>query len=213
MALELIIFDCDGVLVDTEHITGLFFQRYLHAEGVTLADEDAIHRYSGWSLAAAVDDIEGLTGKTVPEDFIDSFRTETMATMATELQAIPGIKDALQSLAHRKCVASNGPLNKMELTLRVTQLEQYFGGAIFSAYEIEKWKPEPDLFLHAAEQMKVAPERCLVVEDSIHGIEAAVAAGMQVMGYTPRAQRPAFRRAGAQTFRDMAALPELIAAL
>jgi HAD superfamily hydrolase (TIGR01509 family) len=213
MAIELIIFDCDGVLVDTEHITGLFFQRYLQTEGVSLADEDAIHRYSGWSLAAAVDDIESLTGKKVPANFIETFRSETMATMAEELQAIPGVEGALQSIEHKKCVASNGPLNKMELTLKVTQLERYFGGAIFSAYEIQKWKPEPDLFLHAAQEMQVHPDQCLVVEDSIHGIEAAVAAGMQVMGYSPRSERPTFRQAGARVFRDMSALPELIASL
>jgi HAD superfamily hydrolase (TIGR01509 family) len=213
VSIQLIIFDCDGVLVDTEHITGSYFQRYLHGEGVTLAHDDAIHRYSGWSLAAAVDDIEALTGKAVPADFIDSFRSETMATMAAELQAIPGVESALQTIETRKCVASNGPINKMQLTLRVTGLARYFEGALFSAYEIEKWKPDPHLFLHAAEQMQVPPEHCLVVEDSIHGIQAAVAAGMQVMGYTPHTQRPAFRQAGARTFRDMGTLPDLIAEL
>lgn len=210
---DLIIFDCDGVLVDTEHITGAYFQRYLVDQGIEDPRGEALYRYRGFSLAGAIADLEKRTGKPVPDTFIESFRTETMATMAADLRAIKGVPAALHAIATNKCVASNGPLQKMELTLGVTGLRTHFGDALFSAYEIQKWKPAPDLFLHAAETMRVSPDRCVVVEDSIHGIVAAVSAGMRVLGYAPHGTAAEFQKAGAQSFADMAELPGLLASL
>jgi beta-phosphoglucomutase-like phosphatase (HAD superfamily) len=101
----------------------------------------------------------------------------------------------------------------MQLTLQVTRLHHHFGDAVFSAYDIQKWKPDPALFLHAARSVGVAPEHCLVVEDSLHGVEAAVAAGMPVLGFAPMGEAARFRNAGAHSFSDMAALPDLIMTL
>ncbi len=210
---QLIIFDCDGVLVDTEHITGAFFQRYLLDQGAGDTNGEDLYRYRGYSLAAAIADLERRTGKKVPDTFIDTFRSETMATMEKELRAIEGIEATLDEIDIPKCVASNGPMKKMQLTLRVTNLRHHFGDGLFSAYDIQKWKPDPALFLHAAKSMNVAPERCVVVEDSVHGIDAAVAAGMQVFGYASHGEAQRFAEAGAHCFYKMSELPALIADL
>ena len=213
MSPELIIFDCDGVLVDTEHITGAFFQRYLVRHGVADPHGEALYRYRGFSLAGAIEDLENRIGKKVHSTFIDDFRSETMASMATDLQAIEGVQSALESIRTAKCVASNGPLNKMQLTLGVTGLRRFFGDALFSAYEVQSWKPDPGLFLHAAQAMDVLPARCVVVEDSVHGALAARAAGMPVFGYSPTQEAERFEEVGAQCFDKMSDLPSLIASL
>ncbi len=213
MSLDCVIFDCDGVLVDTEHITGAFFARYLLDHGALDPNGDALYRYRGYSLAGAIEDVERRIGKKVHSTFIDDFRNETMAAMATDLKAIDGVRSALEEIRITKCVASNGPLIKMQLTLRVTGLRHFFGDALFSAYEIQKWKPEPDLFLHAAQSMKVAPGSCVVVEDSVHGVQAARSAGMPVFAFAPAEEAERFRDAGAHCFSEMAELPALIRAL
>jgi HAD superfamily hydrolase (TIGR01509 family) len=213
MSSKLVIFDCDGVLVDTEHITGAFFQRYLLDQGMEDPNGEALYRYRGFSLAGAIEDLESRIGKKVHETFIDDFRQETMAAMASDLRAIEGVHDALTAISIAKCVASNGPLIKMQLTLKVTGLRKFFGDALFSAYEIKKWKPEPDLFLHAATTMKVDPQRCVVVEDSVHGALAAVAAGMPVFAFAQPHEAEPFQEAGAHCFSKMAELPALISSL
>ncbi len=210
MSPSLIIFDCDGVLVDTEHITGAFFRRYLLAQGIPDPEGEALYRYRGFSLAGAIKDLEKRTNTKVPETFMESFRSETMAVMANEVQAIEGVASALELLSERKCVASNGPKNKMQLTLGATGLAHHFGDSLFSAYEIKKWKPDPGLFLHAAARMGVTASGCVVVEDSLHGVHAARAAGMRALAFAPKSQAQQFREAGAETFSDMSDLPAIL---
>lgn len=208
--LKLIIFDCDGVLVDTEKITGSYFCRYLERCGLTINREDTISKYQGRDLKSVVTDIEAQTGVKVPDDFVDQFREETMADYKTNLLPISGIKNALDQIPISKCVASNGPAKKMELTLGVTGLSEYFTNAIFSAYDINKWKPDPGLFLHAATKMKASPNECLVVEDSIHGAKAGISAGMKVLGFATEKNANDFKVSGVDVFFNMDQLPELI---
>lgn len=210
MTPALIIFDCDGVLVDSEHITGAYFQRYLRAQGAADEQEDALLRYRGSSLPAVIADIEERTGRKVPATFTQDFRSKTMAAIATDLQAIAGVAEALESITIAMCVASNGPQPKMELALRVTKLRHHFADNLFSAYDIQKWKPDPALFLHAAGRMGAAPASCVVVEDSLHGVAAAQAAGMWTLGYCQPSDSASFTAAGAQCFNDMNELPALI---
>ena len=210
MTPKLIIFDCDGVLVDSEHITGAYFQRYLLAQGIEDTAGDALLRYRGSSLPVVIADLEARTARKVPETFAQDFRRETMAALETELVAIAGVAEALQSIAIAKCVASNGPKQKMELSLRVTNLRHHFADHLFSAYDIQKWKPNPALFLHAASRMGVAPAECMVVEDSLHGASAAQAAGMPALAYCPPSEAGSFLALGARSFANMHDLPALL---
>lgn len=215
MSDQLVIFDCDGVLVDTEYITSGFLYDYLLSAGVDADRSEVCMTYRGQKISRAIHDVEQRIGRRVPEDFLERFRRETMATIAKEVQPITGVSEALQAISTAMCVASNGPMEKMKLTLKVTRLDRHFREAVFSAYQVKKWKPDPGLFLHAAEKMGRAPKNCLVVEDSIHGVIAARRAGMRSFAYCPEAtsdqERSDFRSKGATLFQHMSELPKLLA--
>jgi len=184
--IEAIIFDCDGTLVDSETLSILILLDFASEFGHKLAYKDALQQFAGSDLAVVMKSIEQQIGHALPDDFMDSFRARQLPILKEQLQAIPGVEDLLEALARPFCVASNAPLSKINVCLETTGLDRFFSEAsIFSAYQIEKWKPSPDLFLLAAEFLQVAPERCAVVEDSGFGIEAGLAAGMQVFAYDP----------------------------
>jgi HAD superfamily hydrolase (TIGR01509 family) len=212
--VKLVIFDCDGVLVDTETITGKFLYDYIKSQGTKITEEETISRFSGQNLSCAIKDIEELTKKKAPVNFIATFRQDTMKKFEPELKVIPGIEDALKKIPTKKCVASNGPMNKMQLTLKSTGLDKFFLDALFSAYDIQKWKPDPGLFLHAAKTMGSAPQNCIVIEDSIHGVKAALAANMQVLGFESRENDSIFlgslKELQVPSFSSMSELPKLI---
>lgn len=181
---ELIIFDSDGVLVDSEIIALTVLARTASQEGAAIGVEEAIRSFRGLKMADCVRVIERRLGRDVRETFVADVRRATALAFDAELKPVEGIHAALAEITVPVCVASNGPMSKLTHTLGLTKLLDRFEGRIFSAYEVGSWKPDPGLFLHAAQTMGVHPSRCIVVEDSVSGVHAAKAAGMRVLGFT-----------------------------
>jgi HAD superfamily hydrolase (TIGR01509 family) len=214
----LVIFDCDGVLVDSERLSNTVFARALQREGLDWSVEETMRRLMGRSMKACIDIVEGLLARQLPEDFVHKLQGETLqAFRDAPLQPVPGIHeaiDAIEAEGIKTCIASSGGFDKMEVSLGVTGLWARFDGRIFSSGQVKHGKPFPDLFLHAATEMGEQPVDCIVVEDSVPGVQAAKAAGMRVLGYTgaPHTDREAMGEAGASLFDDMAQLPKLVRA-
>jgi HAD superfamily hydrolase (TIGR01509 family) len=212
----LVIFDCDGVLVDSEPLSNTVFARALNREGIDWSVEETMRRLLGRSLKSCVEIIEGLLSRQLPEDFVHKLQAETLQVFRdAPLQPVPGINvaiDALEAAGAQTCIASSGGFDKMEVSLGVTGLLARFEGRIFSASQVSRGKPFPDLFLHAAIAMNEQPFDCVVVEDSVPGVQAAKSAGMRVMGYVgaPHTDRDAMAAAGALLFDDMKKLPGLV---
>ncbi|WP_031478184.1 HAD family hydrolase [Streptomyces bicolor] len=213
MRYDLVIFDNDGVLVDSEPISNRLLAEYLTELGHPTTYEDSIRDYMGSAMHRIHDLIEERTGQRLPADFDDVFHARVFAAFERELKAVEGAADVLERLAGDGvpyCVASSGSHERIRVGHRAAGLDRWFeDGRIFSSQDVGRGKPAPDLFLYAAERMGVAPERCVVVEDSPLGVQAAVAAGMDVCGFT--AMTPAGRLAGAnQLFSDMEELARLL---
>jgi HAD superfamily hydrolase (TIGR01509 family) len=212
--IQLIIFDCDGVLVDSEPITNRVFAQMLNELGIAVTPEDMYERFVGQSMAKCCELIAGMLRRPVPEGFVEQYRARTDAALASQLKAIPGIEatlDTIESIGVPYCVASNGTQEKMRTTLGITGLLARFEGRLFSVTEVANGKPAPDLFLHAASRYGVAPSSCRVIEDTATGVTAAVAAGMSVYGYCALTPERQLLEAGAHhTFADMHRLPELL---
>ncbi|HEX2839828.1 HAD-IA family hydrolase [Hyphomicrobium sp.] len=212
----LIIFDCDGVLVDTEPVSNRCFSAALNREGLAWDVPQTMRELMGRSLKSCVAIAEAALGRALPADFVDRLQAETFAAFRREgVNAIAGVAeaiDALEAAGHRTCVASSGDIGKMRITLGGAGLWDRFEGRIFSATQVARGKPFPDLFLLAAREMKAAPDACLVVEDAVAGTEAAVAAGMRVLCYAaaPYADRDGMAAAGGEVFADMRQLPLLV---
>ncbi|MFD5848454.1 HAD family hydrolase [Streptomyces chartreusis] len=213
MRYDLVIFDNDGVLVDSEPISNRLLAAYLTELGHPTSYEDSIRDYMGSAMHRIHDLVLERTGERLPEDFDDVFHARVFDAFERELKAVPGAVDVLEKLGADGvpyCVASSGSHERIRVGHRTTGLDRYFDeGRVFSSQDVGRGKPAPDLFLHAAERMGVAPARCLVVEDSPLGVQAAVAAGMDVYGFT--AMTPPAKLAGAtQLFADMGALAGLL---
>jgi HAD superfamily hydrolase (TIGR01509 family) len=212
----LVIFDCDGVLVDSEPLANTCFARALNREGLDWSVEETMRRLMGRSMKSCVEIVEGALGRPLPGDFVARLQAETLQSFRdAPLQAVAGVAgaiDALEAAGIATCIASSGGFDKMDVSLAVTGLAARFAGRIFSASQVKRGKPFPDLFLHAAIAMNEQPFDCVVVEDSVPGAQAARAAGMRVMGYVgaPYADRDAMAAAGAFLFSDMAQLPGLV---
>jgi HAD superfamily hydrolase (TIGR01509 family) len=213
MIPALVIFDCDGVLVDSETIANRVMTEAINAAGVSITCEECRARFVGGTLQRVIDTVEEWRGKPLPAGWRESFEARRNEAFREELQAVAGVEQVLKTLQEYSvpfCVASSGSRKKMDLTLALTRLRPYFGDRIFSAAMVAQGKPAPDLFLHAAEQMGQQPENCAVVEDSLLGVSAGVAAGMRVLGYTAESDADSLKAAGAQPFDSMAELPGLI---
>lgn len=204
------IFDCDGVLVDSEPIACSVLAESLGEIGLATTVEDAMRDYVGRWWPDCVELIERRLGAPLPDGFTERYRERQSAALAAGVEPVDGVVEALERIPVATCVASNGPPEKMRVTLGRTGLLQRFEGRVFSAEEVERGKPAPDLFLHAAASMRRAPSRCLVVEDSPLGIEAALTAGMAALGFSGDRDPEALRAAGAETFAEMRSLPELL---
>jgi HAD superfamily hydrolase (TIGR01509 family) len=209
---ELIIFDSDGVLVDSEKIALAVLVRAAADEGASIGVDEAIRLFRGVKFADCVLEIERRSGHSVREDFVAKVRRETALAFDVELKPVEGIHAALAEITIPVCVASNGPMSKLKHTLRLTKLSSRFDGRMFSAYEVGSWKPDPGLFLHAAQTLGVHPSRCLVIEDSLSGIHAAKAAGMRVLGFTGGCPESELELRGvcADLFHRMRDLPALL---
>ncbi|MFF0463424.1 HAD family hydrolase [Streptomyces mexicanus] len=213
MRYDLVIFDNDGVLVDSEPISNRLLAEYLTELGHPTSYEDSIRDYMGSAMHRVHDLVLERTGKRLPDDFDDVFHARVFAAFERELKPVPGIVAVLEKLAADGtpyCVASSGSHERIRVGHRATGLDRWFDDArIFSSQDVGRGKPAPDLFLHAARRMGVEPARCVVVEDSPLGVQAAVAAGMDVLGFT--AMTPAGRLTGAaHLFATMEELPDLL---
>lgn len=183
---DLVIFDCDGVLVDSEPLSNTVMAEHITRLGWTMSGANAIDRFKGFTMAQVHQAIETHLERRIDPAWRDAFHREQEDRMRTELLAVAGVK-ALIARVHAagfiSCVASQGRHEKMAISLGATGLFLTFKGRIFSAVDVANPKPAPDLFLHAAKHMGVAPRRCVVIEDSLTGVTAALAAGMRVIGY------------------------------
>ncbi|OLL27216.1 hypothetical protein BTH42_33965 [Burkholderia sp. SRS-W-2-2016] len=208
---RLIIFDCDGVLVDSEPLGLSILAGMLRQLGVDIEDDYAVDRFRGRRIAACLAEVERSYRLKLPEAFERNFRAESAKGFAANLTAVDGVADALDAIHTPSCVASSGPSEKIRLTLSLTGLLSRFDGRIFSAYEIGAWKPDPALFTHASREMGADPARTIVIEDSVVGVQAGVAAGMTVLGSAPEHRATELSAAGATTtFSTMHLLPDLI---
>ncbi|MYR43489.1 HAD family hydrolase [Streptomyces sp. SID5910] len=213
MRYELVVFDNDGVLVDSEPISNRLLAAYLTELGHPTSYDESLRDYMGAAMHRVHDTVLERSGRRLPEDFDDVFHGRVFAAFEEGLEAVPGVVGVLEKLAADDvpyCVASSGSHQRIRVGHRKTGLDRWFDDArIFSSEDVGRGKPAPDLFLHAAERMGVAPERCVVVEDSALGVRAAVAAGMDVYGYT--GMTPAAKLAGAtRLFGDMGELADLL---
>jgi HAD superfamily hydrolase (TIGR01509 family) len=208
---RLVIFDCDGVLVDTERIAVRVDVVVLARIGWPLTEAEIVERFVGRTDAYMRAEIERQLGRPIAADWEAEYHHLYREAFEAELAPVDGIVEALDRIRLPTCVASSGSHEKMRYTLGKTGLYERFAGRIFSAAEVEHGKPAPDLFLHAAAEMGVAPGDCAVVEDSAAGVAAGRAAGMAVFGYAGGVT-PAARLAGPGTvvFTDMRDLPGLL---
>lgn len=209
--IELVIFDCDGVLVDSERLAIRIDVEVLTRLGWPLTEAEVVERFVGVSDEHFRVEVERHLGRALPSDWEAEFEPLYRTVFEQGLRPVDGIVEALDRIRHPTCVASSGSHEKMRLTLGLTGLYDRFAGRIFSATEVAKGKPAPDLFLHAAARMGVAPTACVVVEDSAMGVVAARAAGMRVLAFGGGVT-PAERLRGAATavFQHMRELPNLL---
>ncbi len=213
----LVIFDCDGVLVDSEPLANTCFARALAREGLDWSVEETMRRLMGRSMKSCVEIVEGILGRRLPDDFVERLQADTMRSFhEAPLRPVAGVAaaiDAVEATGAATCVASSGSLDKMRVTLGITGLWSRFEGRIFSSSEVPRGKPFPDLFLHAALSMNEQPFACTVIEDSLPGLQAARAAGMRALAYVgaPHADREALATAAGEWFDDMKKLPTLVA--
>jgi len=210
---DLVIFDNDGVLVDSEPLSNTILAGYLTELGHPTTYEDSLRDYMGAALHRVHDVVRERSGQELPAEFDATYQGRVFAAFERELQPVEGVDVVLEKLAADGvpyCLASSGSHERIRVALRTTGLYARFGERrIFSSQDVGRGKPAPDLFLHAAATLGVAPERCVVVEDSPLGVQAARAAGMAVLGFT--AMTPADRLAGASAlFGSMAELPDLL---
>lgn len=213
MREQLIIFDCDGVLVDSERLSAQAFCEVVAQVGVEISTEEAFEKFKGGSLAESIDYIESRIGRKPDMDIAKAYREHSFKLFKSGMKPIAGVDDVLVHLPYQKCVGSNGPNNKILLNLETAGLMRHFKKEhVFSAYDddIRAWKPDPKLFLTAAEKMGFEPKDCTVIEDSKHGAEAAQRAGMRCFGYTQDTDPKDFTAFGATPFGDMKDLLRLL---
>lgn len=218
----LLIFDCDGVLVDSEHLACVVESDYLTSLGMPVSVDEIASRFVGMSLKDMTALLSQQFGALTPPDFADELTRRTLARFEAELTEIAGVRAAIEALALPRCVASSSSPARIAGSLTMTGLIDLFEPAhIFSTSMVARGKPAPDIFLHAAREMSAAPAQCLVIEDSVAGLTGAVAAGMRTIGFTggthvrdktEHGQR--LKEAGAtRVIDDMRALGETVRAL
>jgi HAD superfamily hydrolase (TIGR01509 family) len=218
-APSLVIFDCDGVLVDSEPLALRVLTETLAGAGLAMTEGEAQARFLGRSLAAVVAEVREAHGVDLGDAALAAMRARLHALFRAELKPIPGVGAAIDALPCPTCVASSSQPERIRLSLEVTGLLPRLEGRLFSATMVSRGKPAPDLFLFAAAQLGAAPAACAVVEDSPAGVVAARAAGMTALGFTGggHARAPEHAAAlvdagAAVVFQDMARLRDLIAA-
>jgi HAD superfamily hydrolase (TIGR01509 family) len=213
-AAQLVIFDADGVLVDSEVISNRVLARLLTSAGLPMTLAETRRDYQGLLLDEITTVTERRLGHRLPDGFLARFQTERAEEFRRELKPVRGAAEAIRLIQRaglRVCVASQGTLAKTRMTLALTGLDRLIpADAVFSAYSVPRGKPHPDVFLHAGERMGAEPGDCVVVEDTASGVTAAVAAGMRVLGYAAHSDEAALKRAGAEILHTLDELPPLL---
>ena len=181
-----IIFDCDGTLVDSEHLFNRALSIKLEERGVVLTANHLVTSFRGVKFADVLTIIEQEFKVELDEGFVAQYRALVETFFKQDLKACDGVAETLAKIDLPMSVATNGPLAKMKIAMDVTELSDFFDDRLFSAYEIGCWKPDPGLFLHVASIMNLTAQECLVVEDSVVGIEGAIAANMKAVLYDPK---------------------------
>jgi HAD superfamily hydrolase (TIGR01509 family) len=203
-SIELIIFDCDGVLVDSELIANTVFMNILNELGLNLTLNMMYKNFVGHSSTQCMHIIEKMLGASPPANLEDRYKEEINQALKKHVKPVNGIADVLNNLTIPYCVASSGTHEKMNTTLGATDLLKYFKGKMFSTTEVPEGKPHPDIYLYAAKKMGVAPQHCLVVEDTPLGVQGGISAGMTVFGYAELMSSQRLLEAGAHlTFNNM----------
>ena len=210
--IRAVIFDCDGVLVDSEPLTNRVIRDSLAAHGLHLTLEEVMDRFVGGTIAGIAEAARA-EGYALGQDWVPTLYARMFEVLAAEVAPIPGalaLLDRLDAAGVAYAVGSNGPARKMEITLARCGMQDRLEGRFLSAQDVGRSKPAPDVYLACAELLGVRPGEAVVVEDSATGARAAAAAGMKCYGYAPRGNGEKLRGAGAQVFHDMADLPELL---
>jgi len=208
---DLVIFDCDGVVVDSERLVFDVFGSFIRSLGVHLTDAETREQFLGRSLADCMAIVELLRGTPAPAGAPERYMADRDRVLRERVEPVVGIRDVLATLEIPFCIASSGGHDKMRITLGATKLMPLFEGRLFSATEVPRAKPAPDIFLFAAERMGATPARTVVIEDSVNGVLAGCAAGMTVFGYVDLTPAAKLAEAGAtRTFTDMRELPALL---
>ena len=208
--LDLVIFDCDGVLVDSEPISNRVLADLLTEIGLPTTFEQSLQLFLGKSWKDNFLIIQERLGRSPPQELYEIYTERMYQAFEAELKPISGIESSLDQISLKTCVASSGPHMKIRKTLEITGLLPRFENHIFSADDVEKGKPAPDLFLYACEKMESKSYSSVVVEDALPGVKSAVSAGMTVLAYTPYGDVNNFKKHGAITFEDMIELPNIL---
>ncbi len=205
-----IIFDCDGVLVDSEILGNQVMVDMANEHGANIDLAYAMKNFKGSFLKDCIRQVENILGKPLSEDFEAQYRKRSFDIFKKDLRPIKGIKKVLENLDTPFCAASSGPQEKIRLNLETVGLLHFFEGNIFSCYDIGKWKPDPAIFLYAAEVMGYVPEECLVIEDSVYGVIAAKNGGFDVLGFASDTKDGSFVGQATAVFYDMDELIPMI---
>ncbi len=209
--IKCILFDCDGVLVDSEPIALSTLVNLANRFGVDIDLEFATQYFKGNSFKEVMAIIELFRKKPLPNNFEQTYRTITFDRFQKELKLIPGITELIPQLKIPFAVVSSGPRNKIRLNLKLTDLLNHFEKNIFSCYDLQKWKPNPAIYIHAAKKMGFDPKECLIIEDSLMGVQAGVASGASVYAYAAHAHnKEALQATGAKLFYNMSDLLEIL---
>lgn len=210
--ITLVIFDCDGVLIDSERLAVRVDAELLTELGWPLSEAEVFAMFGGRSQADMFAEVAVKLGKALPPGWQSIFERRYREAFTAELAPIDGIVEALDAITCKTCVASSSTPEQLRLKLTLTNLYEHFRGRIFSSSDVENGKPAPDLFLHAAREMGVPPAECVVVEDSQYGVQAARSAGMRCFAFSGGlATMEQLEGPGTTTFADMHQLPHLIA--
>lgn len=212
---SLVIFDCDGVLVDTEPVAGRVFAEAVIELGFPASFDECLRTFRGRSMESAVEIVEARIGRKLPESWPDEMWARAAEAFAGGVEAIPGIGEVVARVhgnAVPFCLASSSEIPHIHRSLMSAGLFDFFDGRMFNAAMVARGKPAPDLFLHAAARMGHVPEACVVIEDSVPGVQAGVAAGMRVVGYAgdPMTDATALEKEGAHVIRDMSEVLRLL---
>ncbi|KFK93790.1 MULTISPECIES: 6-phosphogluconate phosphatase [unclassified Serratia (in: enterobacteria)] len=208
--VECVLFDCDGTLVDSEVLCSKAYVHMFERFGITLSLEEVFKRFKGIKLYEVVEQINAEQGVNLPVSELEPvYRQEVARLFEAELQPIAGARELLAQMAAPMCTVSNGPVSKMQHSLGLTGMLSYFDDRLFSGYDIQRWKPDPAIVFHAAQQMQVPVERCILVDDSAAGAQAGIAAGIPVFYFCADPHNQPIEHPLVTMFDDLAQLPAL----